>query len=143
MRPGHAGDHSPHSSAAIMEEWSYTSTQALGHTGHVTRSFYLLLYIHNVLLIKYTKFVLSLGQRILSSKKGGLWLSLCNEIRTIYPIQGSETPIGSSVECQLLFCFKPDAKYKKVKCALIQALRLCTGRTAHAGSRGITLLYRH
>ena len=31
----------------------------------------------------------------------------------------------------------------KVKCALVQALRLCTGRTAHRGSRGIALLYRH
>jgi len=26
----------------------------------------------------------------------------------------------------------------KVKCTLVQALRLCTGRTAHRGSRGIT-----
>ena len=28
---------------------------------------------------------------------------------------------------------------KKVKCTLVQALRLCTGRTAHGGSRGIAL----
>ena len=28
----------------------------------------------------------------------------------------------------------------KVKCTLVQALRLCTGRTAHMGSRGIALL---
>ena len=27
----------------------------------------------------------------------------------------------------------------KVKCTLVQALRLCTGRTAHRGSRGIVL----
>ena len=26
---------------------------------------------------------------------------------------------------------------KKVKCNLVQALRLCTGRTVHTGSRGI------
>jgi hypothetical protein len=31
----------------------------------------------------------------------------------------------------------------KVKVTLVQALRLCTGRTAHRGSRGIALLYRH
>jgi hypothetical protein len=31
----------------------------------------------------------------------------------------------------------------KVRCTLVQALRLCTGRTAHRGSRGIALLYRH
>ena len=29
----------------------------------------------------------------------------------------------------------------KVKCNLVQALRLCTGRTAHKGSRGIALLF--
>ena len=28
-----------------------------------------------------------------------------------------------------------------VKCTLVQALRLCTGRTAHRGSRGIALLF--
>jgi hypothetical protein len=31
----------------------------------------------------------------------------------------------------------------KVKCTIVPALRLCTGRTAHRGSRGIALLYRH
>jgi len=28
-----------------------------------------------------------------------------------------------------------------VKCTLVRALRLCTGRTAHRGSRGIALLF--
>ena len=32
-------------------------------------------------------------------------------------------------------------KGKKVKCTLVLALRLCTGRTAHRGSRGIALLF--
>jgi hypothetical protein len=33
-------------------------------------------------------------------------------------------------------------KYKvKVKCTLVQALRLCTGRTAHRGNRGIALFF--
>jgi hypothetical protein len=31
----------------------------------------------------------------------------------------------------------------KVKCTLVLAMRLCTGRTAHRGSRDIALLYRH
>jgi len=31
----------------------------------------------------------------------------------------------------------------KIKCNLVHALRLCTGRTAHRGSRGIAILYRH
>ena len=32
-------------------------------------------------------------------------------------------------------------KVKKVKCTLVQALRLCTGRTVHRGSIGIALLF--
>ena len=31
--------------------------------------------------------------------------------------------------------------YEKVKCTLVKALRLCTGRTAHRGSRGVALLF--
>ena len=42
MRPGHAADHSPPSSAAAMEEQSYTSAHPLGHTGAVTGKLYLL-----------------------------------------------------------------------------------------------------
>ena len=38
MRPGRAADHSPPSSAPVMEEYSYTSTHLLGHTGPVTGS---------------------------------------------------------------------------------------------------------
>ena len=34
-----------------------------------------------------------------------------------------------------------DNKKQKVNCTLVQALRLCTGRTAHRGSRGIALLF--
>jgi hypothetical protein len=34
-------------------------------------------------------------------------------------------------------------KLVQVKCTLVQALRLYTGRTVHRGSRGIALLYRH
>jgi len=42
VRPGRAADHSPPSSAAVMEEYSYTSTHHLGHTGPVTGSLYLI-----------------------------------------------------------------------------------------------------
>jgi hypothetical protein len=39
-----------------------------------------------------------------------------------------------------LCCIYLKVKVKvKVKCILVQALRLCTGRTAHRGSRGIAL----
>jgi len=41
VRPGRAADHSPLSSAAVMEEYSYTSTHPLGHTGPVTGTLYL------------------------------------------------------------------------------------------------------
>ena len=34
-----------------------------------------------------------------------------------------------------------ESKVKRVKCTLVQTLRLCTGRTAHRGSRGIALLF--
>ena len=40
MRPGRAADHSPPSSAAVMEEYRYTSTHPLGHTGPATGSIY-------------------------------------------------------------------------------------------------------
>ena len=45
VRPGRAADPS---SAAVIEEWSYTSTHTLGHTGPVKGSLYLYLYLYNV-----------------------------------------------------------------------------------------------
>jgi len=39
-----------------------------------------------------------------------------------------------------LICFIVKKK-SKVKVTLVQALRLCTGRTVHRGSRGIALLF--
>ena len=41
MWQGRAADHSPASSAAVMEEYSYITTHSLGHTGPVTGSLYL------------------------------------------------------------------------------------------------------
>ena len=41
----------------------------------------------------------------------------------------------------ILTCIKEVMVKVKVKCPLVQALRLCTGRTAHRGSRGIALLF--
>ena len=40
MRLGRTADHSPPSSATVMEEQSYTSTYPLGHTGPVTGTLY-------------------------------------------------------------------------------------------------------
>ena len=41
--------------------------------------------------------------------------------------------------CFACWIAKATVKVKKVKVTLVQALRLCTGRTAHRGSRGIAL----
>ena len=41
MRPGRAVEHSPPSSATVIEEYSYTSTHPVGHTGPVKGSLYL------------------------------------------------------------------------------------------------------
>jgi hypothetical protein len=46
VRPGRAADHSPPSSAAVVEEYSYNSTHPLGHTGPVTGSIYLYIYVY-------------------------------------------------------------------------------------------------
>ena len=58
MRLGRAADHSPPSSAADMEEKSYTSTHPLGHTGPVTASLYLyLFYILVVYVVLHCMFL--------------------------------------------------------------------------------------
>ena len=52
MRPGRAADHSPPSSAAVVEEYSYTSIHPLGHTGPVTGTLYrylLLVYVQTAI----------------------------------------------------------------------------------------------
>jgi len=50
VQPGRAADHSPPSSAAVMEEQSYTFTHPLGHTGPVTGT----LYLYFTLLVNQT-----------------------------------------------------------------------------------------
>ena len=42
---------------------------------------------------------------------------------------------------QIRIKIKFSLKGIKVKCTLVQALGLCTGRTAHRGSRGIAVLF--
>jgi hypothetical protein len=48
MWSGRAAGHSTLSSAEVMEEWSYSSTLHLGHTGPVTG----LLYLHSLICQK-------------------------------------------------------------------------------------------
>ena len=51
-------------------------------------------------------------------------------------------PLGNSPASELVIIpgNYPEER-GKVKCTLVQALKLCTGRTAHRGSRGIALLF--
>ena len=58
MRPGHAADHSHASSAVVVEEYSYTSTDPLGHPGPVTGSLYLNSKHTYFLMYFYTKICL-------------------------------------------------------------------------------------
>jgi len=49
---------------------------------------------------------------------------------------------GQHVICRPPKPLNPSSKVKiKVKCTIAQAPRLCTGRTAHRGSRGIALFF--
>ena len=48
---------------------------------------------------------------------------------------------SSTYARQQTLCSKYFPIKKGVNCTLLQALRLCTGRTAHKGSRGIALLF--
>ena len=41
VRPGRAAEHSPPSSAVVMEEWSYTSAHPQDHIGAIMGSLYL------------------------------------------------------------------------------------------------------
>ena len=75
-----------------------------------------------------------------------IWLrhcATCREVRRLIPdgvtgIFHWRNPSGRKVYWRSI----TNTKVKvKVKVTLVQALRLCTGRTAHRGSRGITLLF--
>jgi len=52
----------------------------------------------------------------------------------------SEHSRNFSVRCWIRLLLHVKVKVK-VNCTLVQALRLCTGRTAHRGSTGIALLF--
>ena len=53
----------------------------------------------------------------------------------------AESSFLRSIKMFLPWCFSRNEVVKgKVKCTLVQALRLCTVSTAHRGSRGIALL---
>ena len=53
------------------------------------------------------------------------------------PVTLPRAPLNEQSISETIFC----TVKAKVKVTLVQALRLCTGRTAHRGSRGIALLF--
>ena len=56
------------------------------------------------------------------------------------PLQSNAVPpLLNGISPASYVCWPLFLIYIKVKCTLVQALRLCTGRTAHRGSRGIAL----
>ena len=61
-----------------------------------------------------------------------------------YPFTHTHTHTGHTLVSQsdsISWIFRFKHSKKKVKCNLVQTLRLCTGRTANRGSRGIALLF--
>ena len=76
----------------------------------------------------------------------------CFDLNTniIFLLNVGKNPIHVESEpttkLKLMCNFRSDctvATHLIVCVATVQALRLCTGRTAHRGSRGIAVLYRH
>jgi len=70
-----AAGHSPPSSAAVMEELSYTSTHPLGHTGPVTGSINLYLSFH--ILFYYRKLIKNIPKFIYNNRAlQSIWCSV-------------------------------------------------------------------
>jgi len=72
VRPERAAEHSPPSSAAVMEEYSYTSTHPLGQTGPVTGSLYLYMILFHfarccMAQLSFFKHMTSSGKEVTSS----------------------------------------------------------------------------
>jgi hypothetical protein len=63
-----------------------------------------------------------------------IWL--CLNVRSTWNSVATREPC-------IIIRFYWDGVKVKVKCTVVQALRLCTGRATHRGSRVIALLYRH
>jgi len=75
-------------------------------------------------------------------------LSIClirTEVQTVstpqWPRVKCQTQHYSSMFLTTIVNIGPLTNICKVKCTLVEALRLCSGRTAHRGSRGIALLF--
>jgi hypothetical protein len=91
---------------------------------------------------------------------GNHYWNFITTLRTLILLAATSTPTTTKRTYPCLFMAKMDMRKchiltfdlnlkidflvkKKVKCTLVQALRLCTGRTVHRGSRGIALLFHY
>ena len=69
------------------------------------------------------------------------WASLLKFFGRLRFLLRRRTLTISATQCQLSPLLQSMIKNVKVKVTLVQALKLCTGRTAHRGSRGIALRF--
>ena len=61
--------------------------------------------------------------------------------KTFYNFPFKQEAVEAHSYCHMFFLIAFLEEGKKVKVNLVQALRLCTGRTAHRGRRSIALLF--
>ena len=96
------------------------------------------------LLKKHTRWRRKVKKRSLATKFSQYfcqWLPLMYEHFPKYTFSITPNYLIFPIGCKSKFHTVQNHKGKQVKCTLVQALRLCTGRTAHRGSRGIALPY--
>ena len=67
------------------------------------------------------------------------WLVFITEMKSVYCAVQTGSLNKAACTSSLKGYLKPQHLQWHVKCTLVQALRLCTGWTAHRGSRGIAL----
>ena len=68
------------------------------------------------------------------------WLILFRWIQTSESYPVLKVKAWKYIDLGIKFFYVAAVRKKKAKCTLVHALRLCTGRTAHRGSRGIAIL---
>jgi len=76
---------------------------------------------------------------ILRAKSGILYI-LQQKLMICCPSHNQCQFVPDSTVCRVSQTTSEQSRRITVKCTLVQALRLCTGRTTHSGNRGIALL---
>jgi len=86
VRMEHAADHSPPSSAAVMEECSYTSTHSLGHTGPVTGSLPFTSQVYTVLGLRHPLKKLHYLHKVVTLMNETVYFAMWRESRKVNKI---------------------------------------------------------